>query len=238
MKFGTIELTQGAVVYIILMLVVVFVAIAIVLKVNPLTLLRQRELSGLFEPGKLSIEGELSVDCRSVGSQLFFRDLTVKNARFDFIDPDAKEGDQLQFFLLFEFNNRLFYGEKSDATNTFLCKKEGEVNFNCGEPTDIVFKISTDQVASKDLVHLTAWRATAGVSGIVNGPEPTFSKLLDEYFDMYLGSVDLADKQVTLDDVCYENICKQLPQGACESEPACEWIPSIFGGECGFRGVI
>jgi len=238
---GTIEISQGAVLYIILMIVVIIIGIAIVTKGQFSILFEQKKFSTLFEPGKLAAcipEMTNKALCRDVSANDLFIDCTagasptsaaykiyLKNLNFNYRDLSTKEGERFDFLVVLDFQNKLAVGrDAKSGSERFSCIKESpsqDGEYMCGEPTTLYFEVSNVRTPAgeKEFMHFTLWRNSAGVRAIVGleassllPEERTFAKLLDNQFHNYLGSFD-AGGTINFIAKCAEYQCAKCNAG-------------------------
>ena len=237
MKMGTIELTQGAVLYAVLMIVVIFIGIMIATKGQATILFEQKKFSALFDPGKLSLSATgFTADCsQNAGGSLY--PLEVQGVTLDFNDENRKEGDEVSFYILLNVGDDLFLGVRKDCAigDNFVCakltcKKEGS-QFNCGPGQDFAFTVGVPENADDKKIHLTLWRTSAGVENAI-GSQFTLSAMLDKQFQYYMGSADIAG---TFGQACRQNLCSTCGKGVIN---ICDRMECWNGGACYFKSTL
>ncbi len=246
---GSIEFTQGAVLYIIIMLVVVFVGIAIVTKGQFLMLFQMEKFSQLFEPGAITIGPASMENGQPLGHLLPEKnmdvvcgpgnvyDVTLKGISFDYKGGGGKD---LSFYVVLDVGNKLVQGMDENGNSVFACIREDRgdrIVFNCPSGVNMNFHVQTDAPAHKEFFHFTVWRAEPGVRDILElsdgSDDKTLSHLLDSQFQNYVGSFDAGG--VTIGDACSDFLCKRYSnEQSCSGDYTCWFEPGLlgFGGTC------
>ena len=246
---GSIGFIQGAVLYIIIMLVVVFVGIAIVTKGQFLMLFQMEKFSQLFEPGAITIGPASMENGQPLGHLLPERnmdvvcgpgnvyDVTLKGVSFDY---KGGGGKNLGFYVVLDVGNKLVQGMDENGNSVFICasdNREDSIVFNCPSSVNINFRVQTDAPAHKEFFHFTIWRVEPGVTNILelsDGSEgKSLSNLLDSQFQNYVGSFDAGG--VTIGDACSDFLCRKYSnERSCSGDYTCWFEPGLlgFGGTC------
>lgn len=239
---ASIEFTQGAVLYIIIMLLVIFVGIAIATKGQFLMLFKMDEFSSMFEansirigPGEFSKEtshilnsNNIDILCQS-GNRY---DVTLKNIGFDY----GGAGKRIDFYVVLDAGGKIVRGNDEKGNSVFTCiKSEGDTSFSCQGNLNINFQFQTDTPAAKEFFHFTVWRAEPGVTNVLELPDgfegKSLAGLLDSQFQNYIGSFDAAG--ITIGDACSDSACKGKSEQECTLLESCWYKPGfIFGGSC------
>lgn len=243
---GVIQFEQGAVIYIILMIAVIIIGVAIATKGQFLLLFQQGEFKGLFEPGVLRVGTDKSQRLSLDNFQIFCRqnniyEITLTGVTFDYEGGGDKKVD---FYIVLDVANNLFVGEDENGNNFFTCTKT-DTGFDCPSKAEVKFYVRTDEPADKEFFHFTLWRASPGVTDILDLPDAadtkTLANLIDSQFQHYMGSFDIGGQ--TFGPACTSATCKQYNnnEGRCIDTPGCWYVSGLFfglGGECrGCRGV-
>jgi len=234
---GTIEFSQGAVLYILLMLLVVFIGLMIVTKGQITLIFEQDSLSTMFGPSQFRMttldsngkektlsKNNMQVEC---GSGL---NLKIKNVKFTYTGSGKSE---FNFIVILDLDARLIIGHTDDGTQLFTCTKQGERAsdpYDCGQVRDITF----DNVPTGGILHFTAWKDdSAGslaseITARSGQPDGyTFGDLSDDHSQNYLGSQDLAG--ATMNEACLGELCKNRKgEENCIFTPGC-WFKSSTG---------
>ncbi|MBI3190292.1 hypothetical protein HYZ41_01160 [archaeon] len=216
---GSIEFSQGAVLYIILMLLVIFIGLMIVTKGQLLLVFEQDSLSKMFGPsqfqmtttvnGKEQSLSEKNVQIECINWNLNWN-LKINNVGFRYTGGGK---DNLKFIVVLDLNKVMRVGHDISSNFLFTCTKQGEgtsAKYECGESKEIIF----DSVQAGGVLHFTAWKDDENAeiaNKIAPNPDYTFGDLVDEYSQNYMGSYDLSG--LTAFEACLGDICKKIKDG-------------------------
>jgi len=241
---GTIEFTQGAVLYIIIMLLVIVIGVAIVTKGQFIILFQGGKISQLFEPGAVKIGSgqenqplsDINLDIYCGPSNVY--DVTVKGIAFDY----TSGGDKVvKFYVVLTLRNTIFPAVDEDGNpHALSCTPdENQKGYNCEGAVRLNFHARTDEPASKEFFHFTIWKAEPGVENILELPDgaddKTLSNLLNSQFVHYMGSFDIGG---TVEGACLSVKCKGLDTRQCEQENGCWLKPGFLGLLSSCRGCL
>ncbi len=247
------EITQGAVFYIVIMVIVIVLGVAIVVKGNPLTVMKKQQFSQMFEPGRLYMNDEamkdlgkyVKVDCSGT-----YYTLTLNAVSFMYNEQPSDKTDTKKFFLLMEFRNMLFTGtipgtgQDAESAPEITCtaSESGEY-FDCSSEVTMKFDLQgTGAIAGSQVFHFTAWKSNPGLIAAASSRENTLDKLLDTYPEFYVSSFDAV---ANVDRKCAEMVCDKIEsRGECIqirggvmstqviSDFGCYWDGNILWGDC------
>ncbi|MCX6815670.1 MAG: hypothetical protein NT120_02370 [Candidatus Aenigmarchaeota archaeon] len=248
---ATIEVSQGAVLYIILMLVVVVIGVTIVTEGQFTILFQQKKLASLFEPGALTplicvdnvkehcqafSAAAVKIHCTIAGKDCSNCDgyqILVSNVRFFYADASTKKGESFKFIVALDMGDRLIYGYDSGSGSIeFSCTKNDNGEYDCGSQKTLYFEVAGVPLTEKKFLHFTMWRRTTAVESFINNGT-AFSKMLDSQFQNYFGAFDVGG-DVNLVGRCQEYACntcmdQTCTQDICHNIKDC-WYKSGFLG--------
>jgi hypothetical protein len=216
---GAIEFTQGAVVYIIIMIVVIVIGLTIFTGIHLMDIIKGKQVADMFEPGKMTFLGEeknfFDAECMiNPGSGGYvLSSLTAHVQAIDLLDSNKKEGNTVEFLILLDIGDRVYMGE-ADGNPVMTCTRaSSEESFSCPKNSKIRFgSIQLDLSPSKnEYIHLSAWRSTAGLKNDVNSGA-AYYKLIENQGALYLGSTGMKGI-ATFQGACAESICKACGTG-------------------------
>lgn len=222
------------------MLVVVVIGVMIVTKGQFLILFKQHELSVLFEPGKFKIDNaHFDAECSEQGGAYAYRKLNLYVEGFRFLDPGDEENPEVRVVLALNLGDRLIT-DRQNGGNIICRKPPGGKELECPKKVQITFDefpIAFTPSAS-DLIHLTAWRYSAGVNDMLTRGA-TLSEMIEAEFQSYLGSIDAVGTIKDFQTACAASICLKCgafcTRDACEQHNFCWYEPLVFelpGGAC------
>ncbi len=228
------QVTTGAWFYIIVMLIVIYIGIAIVTGLNPLTVFSK--IGHIFEPGKLYItndnpqEGGLAkftkIDCSETAPIVILDGL-----KFFYKAEPASRSESFKFVVIMDYKaadsgglptqSKLIIG-RHNGVEVIECRAKGR-EFECPQDLKLEFRMEgIGNKKKKEVFHFTTWKDRAGV--LENARSTNFmSNMLGANADAYVSSFDVAkDKQLS----CQETECrKQVTEDSCRSTSNCYWGP-------------
>ena len=210
------EITKGAIFYFLIMIVVIYIGIAIVTGLNPLTLLKK--IDSTFEPGKVYVTNagtlDKNIELGCLGTNYI---LTLDGAKFGY----KGTGDKLEFIVVLDYKNLLFVGHYGDEEK-ITCTAEPD-KYNCPQELKLSFELAgTGGITGKQTFHFTTWLARPAVIDAVKQTHATLDKILDSYSDSYLSSFDAT--------VNVQTKCKETECGSQSNEPDCKATSGCYWG--------
>ncbi len=194
LKKGMIEFSQGAVLYIIIMVVVIFIGLLIVTQGNVLILFEQGAFSKMFEPGSLKTQTEKSQIEVTCNDALQLSRIVITNVGFTYGGGGDKE---IRFAVILDTRNGVTVGEALDESGVgtgnhyFTCTppEQSSQPFNCGTSKNIEFTLPFT-AGEDEYFHATIWQVD-DESETETLAERTFSEIAENSFRKYLGSFDI-----------------------------------------------
>jgi hypothetical protein len=204
------------------MLVVIVIGLIIFTDGKILIFFQQKEMTNLFEPGKMTFNADpnnkntFTASCvyDEANGQYVPTGITAHVGSISLLDSDKKEGQVVQFVVLLSVANKLYLGT-IDGNTIQACKlNSGASEHECPSNKDIVFESSSLLSLSssgKDYIHISAWRYTPAIQPSIDqiktGGDISFSKLLDNNYPAYLGSTGIEGTSVQ--GLCAQALCDQ-----------------------------
>ncbi len=209
--------------YMILTIIVAFIALMIVTQGRISILFSANQLEGLFEPNKFTacalnekgnqciagqkVSGEnVVLDCDSIITGNYIVDITKVGFLYK-SPPDSRLGNRFEFIVVLDYADQLITGKKNDGTFVFACNRLDSDEYECEKFTmdnPLKFTILNAR-GDRFLLHLTAWKNEPSVVQLASQQGTTFAKLLDEEYPNYITSVDIPVK--VIDTVtCSQNV--------------------------------
>ena len=234
------ELTQSAVFYILIMIVVIFIGLSIVAKGNPIALFKQTQFEGVFEPGKVvpksQIDPYVKLACGDPSRVI------IDGAGFVYKGRPGDKAGSVNFFMVLDYGGLLFAGNK--IADGYQTNEIGLISCSAG-PSDAMsdcppVKIGFDLVklgpfdeSRNQTFHFTIWKANQALEDSAREDKMTLDKLLDTYSYYYVSSFD-----VTKDagDECRQYKCAGQEKDVCIDTSGCywteNWMTTIWKDTC------
>ncbi|HLD38730.1 MAG TPA: hypothetical protein VJB05_00260 [archaeon] len=226
---GKGDIERETIFHIVVMLLVLFIAGAVILGVNSLVWTQQDKLSEVFEPGKLDItnkdpQGGISNLIKFDCSQAAYT-LIIDKPKFYY---KGTAGKTLDFILLLDYKNVFFTGnDENGVIKEFHCTPdESGEKFQCPEDSIFFTLQGVTGVTGEQVFHFTAWKAKQVViemarKAAANEPGQTLFTMMDSYPESYMTSFDGV---VNVTTKCAEAKCAAInDESGCNTENECYW---------------
>ena len=216
------ELTQSAVFYLILMVVVIFIGLAIVAKGNPLNLIKQQEIAGLFEPGRMISKNAIG---ESVGIICGLNNkVTITDADFVYRGKSGDKRGNIEFIVLLDYG-RIFRGMNADGSDVqkISCEPVESEDFSDCPPVSMEFSLPGPlDPKTNQTFHFTVWKANQALKdAAAPDSNPSFGRLLDTYSNYYVSSFDVSKN---VDEACQKSKCLDASdKNSCAGTAGCYW---------------
>lgn len=225
------EITKGAIFYIVLMLIIIYLTVSIITGLTPFQLIKK--IGTAFEPGKLYVandqrdplEAHTKIECLSAAYKV-----VIDSPNFYYKDKSSSKS--ITFAVVLDYRNKLFFGDITDPTGahseTISCSPPADSDeFSCPKDRKIEFNVNgIGTFDNKQVLHFTTWIATPAVISALKESDATLDKMLGGvYANSYLSSFDIV---VDTQQKCKEAECNSLDESGCKTKNSegCYWRTS------------
>ncbi|MEM7819397.1 MAG: hypothetical protein QXD48_01045 [Candidatus Aenigmatarchaeota archaeon] len=227
-----VHLSQSAVIYLILMLVVIFIGLMIVTKGKILLTGEGAKLSKMFEYGDIKLIGDaeipeekIKIECIEDENGYKIKNIVLNSASFEYYGKE----DKIEFMIVLDLGNALRVGYDENEEYKIICELKDK-KMQCDPPKNIWFYVNDydqNKIKSREYFHFTIWRAKLMIleHGGHNLNGKKLKELIDKYSPYYLGSFGLGG--FTIDQKCRGWSCDKLKENECKTNSNCYWSVSV-----------